>query len=137
MFGFLLGLPATFKVALVSLALVGALQVRHWIQVRGLEREIATVTQALDREKAATADLRVAVSDVQANRDRLSAAIREQNDSIALMQAAAKAAASAADARVARALRQGVEEAAGLRRPETRVPPGHAAMNEWLVERFR
>ena len=96
MFGFLLGLPATFKVALVGLVLVGALQARHWWQVRGLEREIATLTQALDQERTANADLRVGLSDVQANRDTLASRLREQGRAIDLLQARAKQAESAA-----------------------------------------
>jgi|SRR3990167_5217050 len=136
MFGFLLGLPATFKVALVGLVLVGALQARHWWQVRGLEREIATLTQALDQERTANADLRVGLSDVQANRDTLASRLREQGRAIDLWQVRAQASDARASVLATRLLREGAARAADLRAPETRVQPGHAAMNEWLQNRF-
>ena len=136
MIGFMLGLPATVKIALVGLALVCALQARHWWQMRGLEREIATLTQALYQERTANADLRVGLSDVQANRDTLASRLREQGRAIDLLQARAKQAESAAALAAARALEAGRRASEALRAPTTTVSPGHDAMNTWLQERF-
>src|SRR3990167_1097882 len=107
MIGFMLGLPATVKIALVGLALVCALQARHWWQMRGLEREIATLTQALDQERTANADLRVGLSDVQANRDKLASRLREQGRAIDLWQGRGQGSDARASVLATRLLREG------------------------------
>lgn len=132
----LLMLPNWIKVAIVGAVVVGVLQVRCWWEVRGLNDRIERLEVALALEKGATADLRVALSDVQGNRDKLVATIEDQNASIELMKVEARRAEVAADLRVARATALAKEAARDLRAPTTRVAPGHAAMNQWLQERF-
>lgn len=136
MLAMVLGLPSWLKVAIVSIALIGVINVRHWFIERGLRKEIATVTQALKTEKAATAELRVAVADVSANRDQLQARIREQNRAIELLQAQARQADARAALAATRALQAGHVVSEALRAPDTHVPPGHAAMNLWFQETF-
>ena len=138
MFGFMLGLPAAFKVALVGLVVVGALQARHWWQVRGLEREIATLTQALNQERTANAQLRVGLADVQANRDTLASRLREQSQAIEILSARARGAEAAAALSATRVLEAGRKLSEALRASSgpARVAPGHAAMNDWIQGQF-
>jgi hypothetical protein len=67
---------------------------------------------------------------------RLKATIAEMNARLDTMNARARQIESAANLRVARALRAGEEAAAALRAETTRVPPGNEAMNSWLRERL-
>jgi len=131
----LLALPNWIKVAVAGVAVIGVLQVTHWIKVRGLDSQIERLEVELALEKGAVADLRIAVSDVSANRDKLTATIREQNAAVEQMRVEARQAETAANLRVARAIRAGEEEARKLRLPTSTVPPGHAAMNDWLRSR--
>ena len=133
----LLLLPAWIKVAIGSLAVIGVLQVRHWMEVRSLKGQITELTQGLDREKAVTVELRVAVSEVQRNRDQLTAEIRRQNDAITRLTLTATAAESKAALAAARALESGRKLSEALRAPTSTVPPGHDAMNTYLRERFQ
>lgn len=132
----ILALPSWAKAAIIGGVLFAGFQVQHWWTVRGLREDIAELTQNLNLERAAMAELRVALIDVQSNRDKLEAVIRQQNDAIELLQARARQVEASANLRVARAVRAGEEAARQLRATTTRVPPGHEAMNLWLRERL-
>lgn len=136
MISLLLGMPTWVKAAIAGAALLGLLQVRHWWEVRGLEKQIATLTDERDAERTANAALRVSLSEVQANRDTLESRLREQGRAIELLQVTAKAAESKAALASARAIAAGRKASEALRAPTTSVPPGHGAMNEWLRIRF-
>lgn len=133
----MLALPNWIKAAAVGVALIGVLQVRHWWTVRGLHKEIAELTQDLEHEKAASAELRVALADLTTNQEKLKADIAKQNTAIASLTAQARVMESRATAASLRALRASEAAAAALREPDVvRLPPGQAAMNSWLSERF-
>ena len=132
----LLALPSWIKAAAVGVVIIGALQVAHWIKVRGLEKQMERLEVNLPLEKAATADLRIAVSDVSANRDKLESRLREQNSAIDNLQVRAKASESRAALLATRLLQVGTKQAEELRLPTTTVPPGHEAMNNWLQNRL-
>lgn len=139
MFAVLLGLPTWLKAAIAGIALLGVLQVRHFWEVRGLKAQIATLTAERDAERAATVELRVGLSDVQANRDMLAARMREQSRAIDLQQAHARQAdaqSALAAARVVAVGRQLSEALRATTAVRPLVAPGHEAMNRWLQEQF-
>lgn len=136
MISLFLGMPTWVKTAIAGVVLLGLLQARHWWEVRGLEKQIATLTASLEAEQVANAQLRVSLADVQANRDAWVARTREQSRAIELLQATAQAAEAKAALASARALAAGLKTSAALRAPTTQVPPGHAAMNGWLQAQF-
>lgn len=137
MFAMILGLPTWLKAALVGAALLGAVQVQHWWEVRGLNNQIKNLTMELGQEKVANAELRIAVSDVSANRDKLVSTIKEQNGAIELLRADGQRLSAEASLRVTRAFERGRAVSEGLRSPTSTVPPGHAGMNEWLANAFK
>jgi len=132
-----LALPNWLKVAAASAVVIGVLQLQHWWTVRSLRGEITDLTQALALEKAATADLKVGLSDVQANRDTLTSRLREQGRAVEQWQVRAKLAESAAALAATRATQAGRAQSEALRAPTTTVAPGHEALNEWLRMRLQ
>lgn len=137
MFVWLLALPAALKVAIGGLVLLVALQVGHWWQVRGLRNQIEDLTVSLDKERAASAQLRVSLSDLERNRDELADEIAKQSAAIAEIQVRATQQAQRARADALAQIRAAERRAEELRNVATStVPPGHDNMNAWLVSRF-
>jgi septal ring factor EnvC (AmiA/AmiB activator) len=132
----LMALPGWIKALAGAAVVIGMLQLQHWWTVRDLRKDIAKLEQALKDAQTEAAQFRVALADVQANRDRLESTIKTQNATIDAMSLRARQIEAAANLRVARALAVGKEEAAKLRLPTTTVKPGHQQMNAWIAERF-
>ena len=132
----LFALPSWLKVAIVSVAVVGAVNMRHWWIERGLRKEIATLTQVIGNQKTENDIIRQQVFEIGVNRDMLRARIVEQNRAIEVLQQTARTLEAKAAVRAVRVLSDGASTAAELRAPDTHVAPGHLAMNTWLQERF-
>ena len=111
-FAWLLARPIVL-VGIGAVALLGVRELQHFFEVRGLRKDISELNVALDKEKIATAEFRVALANVEANRDKLESTIREMNERLDAMNARARQIESAANLRVARAIRAGEEAAAG------------------------
>lgn len=137
MFASLLLLPSWIKVAIGAVLVVGVLQVAHWWQVRGLRDTIEDLTQALDKERVATAELKVGISDLMKNRDELADTIAKQSASIAAIERRSQQAQQRARADALSAIRAAERRAEELRLPASLIAPGHAEMNAWLSERFK
>lgn len=133
--GKLLARPGAI-VAILAVAGFGWIQFDHWRQVRGLESQIAAITQERDAETRAKLETQAALSDVTANRNQLAGEVRRQNEAIGLLSTKAKALESQATVSALRAIEAGKTKADALRAPTSTVPPGNAAMNTWLQERF-
>lgn len=140
MLTWLLALPTWAKAAIIGVALVGALQVRHWWQVRSLNRQIQTLTRELKDERTVNATLRIALADLSANQEKLVTQIRDQNASIVALQTRTRTIEANASAAALRAIRAGEAAAAALRARDERatrvIPPGFQELNTWLVDRF-
>lgn len=137
MFLWLMALPAAIKVAIAGVLLLVALQVGHWWQVRGLRNQIEQLNVALDKERVASAQLRVSLSDLEQNRDKLADEIAKQSAAIAEIQTRATQQAQRARADALAQIRAAERRAEELRNVATStVPPGHENMNAWLVSRF-
>jgi len=132
----ILMLPSWAKTAIVAAVILGAVHARHWWVERGLRAEIATVTVDRDQQRAAVAEMKIAIADVSANRDRLASTVRSQNEAIAVLEQRAKAAETAAALRAVRVVSRGREEADALRAPKSTVRPGNDAMNAWFQQQF-
>ena len=136
MISLILGLPNWLKMSIGAILLLGVIQVRHGLEVRGLKKQIASLTQSLDKEKAATAELKIAVADITANRDKLVETVKTQNSRIEGIQVEAKRSEAAAVARALRTITAGEAVSRELRSPETVVVPGNDGMNKWLKVTF-
>lgn len=132
----ILGLPNWLKMSIGAILLLGVIQVRHELKVRGLKKQITELTQSLDKEKAATAELKIAVADITANRDKLVETVKSQNSRIEGIQVEAKRSEAAAVARALRTITAGEAISRELRSPETVVVPGNDGMNKWLEVTF-
>jgi septal ring factor EnvC (AmiA/AmiB activator) len=124
------------SIAGVVLLGFGGLLAQDFFEDRGFRNEITRLQQELRNEVQANAGLRLAVSAHETSLEKLKATIAEMNARLDTMNARARQIESAANLRVARALRAGEEAAAALRAETTRVPPGNEAMNSWLRERL-
>lgn len=130
--------PGWLKLTGAAVIVLSVIQVRHALEVRGLNRQIAALTSDLATEHQARADVTAALAEVQVNRDQLALEVRRQNDAIAAHVTRAERAEAVAALRATRLLEQGRQLAEALRRDTgpVRVPPGHAAINAWLAERL-
>lgn len=135
MIGWFVGLSSLVKVALVGVLLVGGMQVRHTLTVRGLEKRIAEAEAKRDQEVAANAALRLGLEQTAASLSKLEDATQAQNRAIATMRTQARAMESLAESAALRALREGEQAVEHLQGEG--VPAGPDAMNAWLSERLR
>jgi uncharacterized protein YlxW (UPF0749 family) len=136
MMAFLIAMPTWMKLAIGSVVLIGVMQIKHMWTVRGLTAQITKLEQAVDQEKTANAELRVALSDLQASQARLQSAVNAQNAAITSWQQRAKRAEASAASSALRALTQGERAARDLRAASSPVGAGPERMNTWLTERF-
>lgn len=133
--------PALLLSPVVIVGLVGALGLgTFWLmdvfEDRRFRNDITALTQDLRTEREANATLRLQVSTHETNLERLTATIAEMNARLDAMNARARQIESAANLRVARAIRAGEEATKALLSKDTHVPPGHLAMNDWLTMRL-
>lgn len=135
MIAWLLAKPLVL-LGLGAVLVLGVRETQHFFTIRSLRGDITRLEMVLDQERTAAAAFKVALATVESNRATLESIIREMNARLDTLQARARQVEAAANLRVARALRAGEAQAAALRAETTRVPPGHAAMNQWLTERI-
>jgi uncharacterized coiled-coil protein SlyX len=128
----------TFPIGLLLAAglAFGGLQVKHVLQVRGLNKQIAALEQTIATRDSTIAVQHIAISQERLNVTTLTARLKEQNRAIELLQASAKASEAVASAKALEALRAGEKAAEAIRSGHAHIEPGHAAVNQWLAERF-
>jgi hypothetical protein len=123
---------------LLAGVLAGVSTIHHRIVVDGgMRKTITSLQQDIASHDVTIATLHRDIAQERLNVGTLTARVREQNNAIALMQLRATEADTAASLAAVRAFNQGRSAADALRAPTTTVAPGDAAMNGWLVERFK
>lgn len=130
-----LAMPAVI-VGLVGALGLGAFWVQDFFEDRGFRNRIDELTTQVEKMQATYAHLQVSEQAEKTNVANLQKEIAQMNARLDAINARARQVEATANARVARALREGQEAAAGLRAETTRVPPGHVEMNSWLTERL-
>lgn len=125
-----------FLVGIGAAALLGVFLVQDFFEDRGFRNRIDALTREVDQMRTTYAQLQVSEQAEKANVAKLETEIANMNARLDALQARARQQEAAANARVARALREGQEAAAALRADTTRVAPGHAEMNNWLTGRL-
>ncbi len=110
---------------------VGIFAAVEEIRIAALRGEVEQRKAENVAQREAVAALKVQLGEVVTNRDRLQSTIEKQNAKVDALEAAAKAAASAANVRALRALQEG--RAAALR---VDGGSGPESLNTWLLEAF-
>lgn len=132
-----IGLPWLKILPVVAvLAFIGAREVHHWREHRQERAITARWTADAVSEKTARLQAEVIALEYMNNRDALASDLRRQNDAIGHFAEKAKAEQVEAVLTAVRRLQLGRTEADLLRQPASAVPPGHAAMNDWLDKRL-
>lgn len=134
-FAWLIARPSVL-IGVGVLALFGVRETQHYFDVRGLRKDIAALQMQFDQERLANASLRQGLTESQANNQQLVSTIKQMNSNLELAAAKTRQIEAAANLRVARAVKAGQDAARELRAPDTHVPPGHMAMNQYLQARF-
>lgn len=128
----LLGRPSVIVglVAAVGIAgTVGVYQVKLW----SARSDLADARTELASEKMLSATLTVQLGETRANIDKLAGEIRDQNDAIKNIAAAADAAGKAAALTAVRSLQQADT---AKRRSDALAGSGPGVMNQWLTDAF-
>lgn len=129
-------LNPTVIIGLVGGLAFGGFWLQDHFEDRGFKNEIARLSQQLRDEIQANGKLQDGVETANKSIKTLQDEITNMNGRLVAMDARARQIESAANLRVIRARREGEAAAQALRSPETRVMPGHDAMNTWLKETF-
>lgn len=132
-FAWLLARPMVIG-GIAILAVFGVREGQHFFTERGLRNGMMKLEAKLDAEMVNNAQQTIAFTESQKTVANLTAQIKKMSADIDLMNAKARAIESAANLRVARAIRDGQEAARQLRSPETHIQPGNEAMNVWLQQ---
>jgi hypothetical protein len=132
-----IGLPWLKILPVVAvMSFIGAREVHHWREHRQERAATAAAVAWADAEHAVRLQAEKDALEYKNNRDALAAELRRQNDAIGQFAEKAKADQAEAVLTAVRRLELGRASANLLRQPTTIVPPGHAAMNHWIEERF-